>query len=285
MTLPLCLPRWLLPRLRIWVVALGCVLILRSLGLEAAEPVPLPRAHAHNDYLHTRPFFDAVEQGFGSVEADIWLVDGALLVAHDLPRTSPERTLKKLYLEPLHARFKANHGAIHPGMKGFMLLIDIKADPDRVWPVLKSALEEYRELFTRFTDTQTVTGAATVVLSGARPIAQVQAEQERLCGIDGRLADLETNPSPHLYPLVSESWRPTFGGFEDEKLSDTDTTKLQQLVAKAHGQGRRIRFWGVPDQLYAWRALDTAGVDFLNTDKLQALAEYLRNQPGGAPSQ
>ena len=44
----------------------------------AAEPTPLIRAHAHNDYEHTRPLFDALDHGFGSVEADVHLVDGRL---------------------------------------------------------------------------------------------------------------------------------------------------------------------------------------------------------------
>src|SRR5262249_1980163 len=38
-----------------------------------AQPLPTPliHAHAHNDYEHTRPLFDALDQGFCSVEADI----------------------------------------------------------------------------------------------------------------------------------------------------------------------------------------------------------------------
>ena len=49
----------------------------------AADPLPLGRAHAHNDYEHTRPLLDALDCGFGSIEADVHLVDGRLLVAHD----------------------------------------------------------------------------------------------------------------------------------------------------------------------------------------------------------
>ena len=48
-------------------------------------PRPLWRAHAHNDYEHPRPLLDALDHRFGSVEADIYLVDGQLLVT---PRTS-----------------------------------------------------------------------------------------------------------------------------------------------------------------------------------------------------
>lgn len=33
---------------------------------------PLDRAHAHNDYEHARPLIDALERGFGSVEADVY---------------------------------------------------------------------------------------------------------------------------------------------------------------------------------------------------------------------
>ena len=77
----------------------------------AAEPVLLPRAHAHNDYEHARPLAEALERGFGSVEADVWLVDGALLVAHDRKDVKPARTLAALYLEPLRERGAAGRRA------------------------------------------------------------------------------------------------------------------------------------------------------------------------------
>jgi hypothetical protein len=53
---------------------------------ENEEAVPLERAHAHNDYEHERPLHDALGHGFKSVEADVWLVDGELVVSHDDPR-------------------------------------------------------------------------------------------------------------------------------------------------------------------------------------------------------
>jgi hypothetical protein len=56
-----------------------------ALAAEVAHAVvkPLSEAHSHNDYLHRRPLLDALEQGFCGVEADVFLVDGDLLVAHD----------------------------------------------------------------------------------------------------------------------------------------------------------------------------------------------------------
>src|ERR1019366_2575676 len=70
-------------------------LLLAPLGRAAepeSSPTPLTRAHAHNDYEHSRPLWDALDQGFCSVEADIYLVNGQLLVAHDRNQVKPERT-------------------------------------------------------------------------------------------------------------------------------------------------------------------------------------------------
>ncbi len=82
--------------------------------LLAAPPapavVPLPHAHAHNDYAHRRPLLDALAHGFTSVEADVFLVKGELLVGHTWLDLRPGRTLEKLYLAPLARRVKANKG-------------------------------------------------------------------------------------------------------------------------------------------------------------------------------
>src|SRR5215218_4478026 len=94
----------------------------------ASRPVrPLAQAHAHNDYEHERPLFDALSHGFTSVEADIYLVDGALLVAHDPEDVQPGRTLESLYLQPLARLVRANHGTVYRGSRQpLQLLVDIK---------------------------------------------------------------------------------------------------------------------------------------------------------------
>src|SRR6266568_639216 len=89
----------------------------------AAEPTPLIHAHAHNDYEHKRPLFDALDQGFCSVEADIYLVDGELLVAHDRAKVRPERTLQALYLDPLADRVRRNGGRVYRDGPPVVLLI------------------------------------------------------------------------------------------------------------------------------------------------------------------
>src|SRR5262245_41409982 len=124
---------------------------LASSGLlQAAEPHPLTRVHAHNDYEHKRPLLDALDNGFSSVEADIHLVEGKLLVAHDGRGIKPERSLEALYLKPLRERVSTHRGHVYENGPDFFLLIDIKGDWRTTYPVLRAELERYADMLTRF---------------------------------------------------------------------------------------------------------------------------------------
>src|SRR3954464_3440838 len=104
-----------------------------TLALLLAAPPILTRAHAHNDYEHARPLFDALDQGFCSVEADIYLVEGQLLVSHDRNKVRSERTLQALYLEPLRQRVQQNGGRLYKDGPPAILLIDVKADAEATY--------------------------------------------------------------------------------------------------------------------------------------------------------
>ncbi|UCE06765.1 MAG: hypothetical protein JSW07_01605 [bacterium] len=74
------------------------------------RPIPLLRAHSHNDYQHDRLLFDALDYGFTSIEVDIHLIDKKLLVAHDKEDVDSNRTLQSLYLDPLRQIVRRNGG-------------------------------------------------------------------------------------------------------------------------------------------------------------------------------
>ncbi len=181
----------------------GLLLVVLGVGPNgiAGDALPIEQAHAHNDYEHVRPLFDALSHGFCSVEADIHLVDGKLLVAHDRAQVKPEKTLEALYLEPLRKRIETNGGTVYPHGPPFTLLIDIKSDAAQTYAALRPILEKYRTILTEFGTNKTTVKGVTIVLSGNRPVQLVAAEPSRLAGIDGRLNDLERAVSPHLMPV------------------------------------------------------------------------------------
>ena len=237
--------------------------------------VPLPKAHAHNDYLHERPLLDALDHGFCSVEADIFLVDDRLLVAHEQSQLGVARTLEALYLEPILERVRERGGHVHSSNTQFHLLIDIKSDALTTYQALDRSLQKYADMLTRFEADATLTNAVVVTVSGNRPREYMEQQTIRYAGYDGRLADLDSDASPRLIPLVSDNWRTHFQWRGEGPLTEPERMKLRELVRRAHEQGRAIRFWATPDQPEGWAALSDAGVDLINTDDLAGLRDFL----------
>jgi hypothetical protein len=256
----------------------GVLLALVPLALASAQAPaapdhapparPLPRAHAHNDYVHARPLLDALDHGFTSVEADVFPVDGDLLVGHGRGELRSGRTLRALYLDPLCERLE-NSGAVHPGGGPFTLLVDFKADGEAAYRLLAEQLRPLRKFLTG------PEPALVVIVSGARPIEAIAADPDRLVGIDGRPADLDRDDRPAaLVPLVSERWGQLFTWIGTGEMPADQRAALEALVAKAHARGQRLRFWATPERPAAWRALRAAGVDLVGTDDLAALAAF-----------
>ncbi|OXM45929.1 hypothetical protein CFP71_37715 [Amycolatopsis thailandensis] len=247
---------------------------------------PLPQAHSHNDYEHTRPLQEALDQGFTSVEADIYLVDGQLLVAHDLADTRPDRTLESLYLEPLRKRVLANHGGVYRQRQEFQLLIDVKGDANSTYAALEKRLYDprYSFLFSLYAFGHVQKRAVTAVLSGGRPKDVMLGQRFRLAFYDGRIKDendLGIGSDPRVTPLVSDSWTGLFTWTGAGPFPAEERAKLHKLVKDAHAAGQRVRFWATPDTAgpareALWKELVAAGVDHLNTDDLPGLANFLR---------
>lgn len=240
---------------------------------------PLEQAHAHNDYYHKRPLLDALAQGFCSVEADIFLVDGELRVGHSRFELREGRTLESLYLKPLTERVgKGKHVYPKTPEKRFVLLIDIKRDGKKVYPVLDQLLEKYQHLFVSYSDGNVRPGPVMAILSGDRPRALVEADATRHCSLDGRPPDLGTKAASTLIPLISDKWSNHFKWRGRGEFPAEERAKLKAFVKRTHAEQRILRFWAVPDRPEAWKVLHEEGVDLINTDKLAELSKFLRAQ-------
>ncbi len=258
----------------------GVSIILMVAMLAQANVVGLPQAHAHNDYLHDRPLLDALAHGFTSVEADVFLVGEELCVAHDAPEIRPERTLQRLYLNPLRERAKAHDGRIYRDHARFLLLIDIKSAAEPTYRRLHEVLAEYRDLVTSFGPDGRKDRAVLVLISGNRPFELMRSQPVRYAGYDGRLADLYSDAPAELVAMISDHWGRNFTWRGDGLMPDSEWHKLTDIVEAAHAKGRLVRFWATPDarsdaRETLWKQLLAAGVDLINTDDLEGLQAFL----------
>lgn len=242
---------------------------------ESAAAVPLPAAHAHDDYAHARPLADALDHGFTSVEVDIFLRPEGLLVGHDAIDLRPGRTLQSLYLDPLRDRVKAGGGRVHRAGSAFVLLVDVKSDAEATYAALDKLLAGYADMLSVTKDGRLDERAVTVLLSGNRAKETVARQPLRYVGIDGRLEDLRLSAPAHLVPWISADWPRVFTWRGDGPIPAAEKTRLSELVRQAHGQGRQLRFWATPEREAVWQELLAAGVDRINTDELLQLQVFL----------
>ncbi len=248
-------------------------------GFAESAVTPLTNVHAHNDYEHTRPLFDALDNGFCSVEADIYLVDGALQVGHTRKELKPERTLESLYLDPLKARIAQNGGHVYPNGPDFYLLIDVKTEPVSTYQALHEVLAKYADMFTSYTKGKMERRAVTAIVTGNRQVDVMKSQAVRYAALDGRVKDLDGPVDSTFMPLISENWRSQFKWVGDGPMPADERAKLDAIVKKAHAAGCRLRFWNTPEREDFWKLELEAGVDVLNADDLPRVRKFLLANP------
>ena len=267
--------RWIFHSFKYPTAVLSVALCWTTLSAIAAPGALITNGFAHNDYEHTRPLLDALDLGFCAVEADIYLVNGQLLVGHDTTDLKPERTLTSLYLEPLAQRVRTNGRSVYPNGPEFLLLIDVKSEADSTYQQLKLVLTNYSDMLSTFTANGIRTNAVTIIISGNRPIELAARESSRLAAIDGRANDLDQNRPLPLIPLVSDTWTKFSGWNGKGKIPGPDRSRIADLVRRAHEQKRRLRLWAAPDTPESWKLQQALGIDLINTDKLAEFAGYI----------
>jgi len=247
---------------------------------------PLQKAHAHNDYLHKNPLFDALENGFTSIEADIHFVNGNLYVAHEREEIVEGFTLQSVYLNPLHEIIEKNNGYVYNHDIPLILFIDIKTDADSTYTALKKVFKEYSEIFTYYKDDELIRGAIIVIISGNRPKDLLYKSQFRYAGYDGRLEDLGSNHTNLMIPMISENWKKYFKWDGKFEMPTTEYERLENIINQTHNENRKVRFWATDvdsssDQIKIWEKLLDAGVDLINTDKLVEFRNYMIQYENG----
>lgn len=259
------------------------LLIVATVSMRAADrPVavhPLPQAHAHNDYRHDRPLLDALDHGFGSVEADVFLKDGLLLIGHDAHELRPDRTLEAMYLAPLRERIAANGGRVYENGPTLFLLVDVKNDAAPAYAALHELLARYGDIVSTVRDGTFERNAVTVVVSGNRDQETIRSQSLRYAGIDGRPSDLDSDEPAHVLPWISANWNEQFRWKGQEPMPDGEKRKLRDYVAQAHSHGRKVRFWATPEHESVWKELLDAKVDLIGTDDLGRLQRFLKDRP------
>jgi len=217
------------------------LLILVSLTVLSnySQKTEVIKGHSHNDYENNKPLLKALENGFTSVEVDVYLIEKELYVSHELPQKPDSNlTLKALYLDPLKDHIKKNNGTIYNDFhETFFLMIDIKSAPKPTYKKVKAILSKYLSILSITENGIEQQGPVKVFISGNRPVDDILADEPKLVGIDGRPNELNRNIPPSIMPIVSDNYYNILSWNGNGEISIEEKNKLSSLVLKTqHNQ-------------------------------------------------
>lgn len=225
-------------------------------------------AHSHNDYQQPVPFHKAWYQGFGSIEADIFLKNGRLIVAHDSAQLARHWTLDSLYIGPLLLQLKKNSGYIYPDKnRSLQFMIDIKSDAITTLNNLVEKLKRYPSLINA--------SSIKIVISGSRPAPEQFFTYPSWIRFDGELQKKYSRQALKKIEMLSDNFARYSSWRGVGEIPAADKQKLKQWINKAHKLKKKIRFWNAPDTPESWKLFMELGVDYINTDNIEGLSRHL----------
>jgi alkaline phosphatase len=214
------------------------------------------------------PFYLAFQNGFGSIEADVFPVKGDLLVAHYKKDVQTEKNLANLYLNPLIRKL-----AEHKGRK-LNLLIDIKENYKEALTLLISQLNPLQS----YLSTVEKANYITIIISGDRPPPSEYKEYPSYIFFDDDLQRAHNADEWKRVALVSLPFNKITGWKGEGELNAGDEKKLAHIIDSTHSAGKPIRFWAAPDTETSWKLQMKLKADLIGTDKVNELAEFLNKK-------
>ena len=233
---------------------------------ETAVPV-----HSHNDYWRSQPLEEALEAGCLSIEADVLIRGGELLVGHGPGEVTDERTLTSMYLSPLADIVRARNRVYPQDHRPLILLVDLKTEWDSSKSTLEAVLQNFADILKAPAGLHQGEGGVLLAVSGSGA-----GRKEAPCGIDGRVNGLGSQHSFFEKPLISQSFRSRFRWSGLGTLDPEQQTRLRSLSKRVKEEGRLLRLWATPDTPEAWKTLLDCGVGLINTDQPTKAARFVR---------
>lgn len=242
------------------------IVILFTTGCITARKYTTLNAHSHNDYLNANPFFNGYNEGFGSIEADIFPINGELYVAHKKEEIQKQNTLKALYLSPLLSRLNTDNS------RQLNLLIDVKENYKEALSLLVNQLQPLKN----YLSIQGKSKNITISISGERPPPGEYHLYPDYIFFDDDLKLKHTAEQWQRVHLVSLPFDKISDWNGVGPISAHDLQLVKHTIDSVHSAGKPIRFWAAPDTKLAWQQQMKLGVDLIGTDKINELGGYLR---------
>ena len=244
-------------------------LALTCCGAAAAQSPVL--IHSHNDYAQRVPFYQAYAQQVSSIEADVFLHDGQLLVGHDVEDLRADMTFEALYVEPIVTLFARNGGrAFRDSDQTLQLMVELKSETDPTLRAVAALLGRWPEVF----DPEVNPAAVRVAVTGRVPAPEAFDRYPRFLGFDGAWDADYTPEQLERIALISTNFRDFSQWNGKGTIIPAEKERLEQVIDRAHEQGKPVRFWNAPEGTTVYYTFYDMGIDYINTDNPEVCAAF-----------
>ncbi|SFT59935.1 alkaline phosphatase [Chryseobacterium formosense] len=223
------------------------------------------KIHSHNDYEQKVPFWYALGSGAHSIEADVFLENSELFVAHNQKDITKERTFESLYLNPIDKALSMNMIK----QESLQILIDIKTDAKTTLAQIVKIIQKYPQI--------TAQKKVKFVISGNQPHPEEYNSYPDFILFDYQKLDDLTAAQLEKVALLSLNFKQYSVWNGKGGLTEDDLPKVTEVIKKAKSFGKPFRFWAIPDGKTSWEFFAHNGVDFINTDHPKECVEYVEN--------
>lgn len=252
------------------IFRLGLLFAALCICATAAAERPM-LIHSHNDYCRRAPFWQAYAQQVYSIEADVFLHNGQLLVGHDVEDLSPELTFEGMYVEPLVTLYKRNGGrAWKDSDEPIQLMVELKSETEPTLRAVTALLDRYPEVF----DTTVNPDAVRIAVTGRVPAPEEFGNYPAYVLFDGEWDRNYTPAQLERVALVSANFQDYSQWNGKGSIIPVELAKIEQIIDRAHAWGKPVRFWGAPEGTTVYYTFYDLGIDYLNTDRPEVCAGF-----------
>ena len=253
---------------RILETGLSLMILLSGVTAFAQSPIML---HSHNDYTQAAPFWQAWSQKVHSIEADVFLTDGGLLVGHDPENLSENLTFEALYVEPIVTVFERNGGhAWKDSEETLQLMVELKSDTERTLAAVCDLLSQRPDVF----DPSVNPDAVRVVVTGNVPAPEDFGKWPEFIAFDGDAGTEYTPQQLERVALISADFSEYSQWNGNGSIIPAEYAKLTEVIEKAHSLGKPVRFWNAPEGVTVYYTFYNMGIDYMNTDHPETCAAF-----------
>lgn len=247
-------------------------LFLLSFAQKNAKPVISSR-----NFEGPSELWESIGKGIFNYQADVMYIYGKIYVTPLMPDSSGHKlpTLTETYLYPLYNQFKKNSGEIIPGYSGdIFLILNLMAQPVQVYKQLANEMRPFMDMLTYKNSDSEHQGKLRILIKDKSQLQTINNIKPSFLGLVGNLSDVDKNADPNQMPLIEIDFNEITNWKGTGNIPFEDFMKIKDIVAKIHGQNKKVSFINCPSYKQVADLIKTAKIDFMSTPDALKMAGF-----------